>query len=150
MELKETTAVDLLASPEVLALLEQVRQSAPALTHALQRVERLTATGALDTMLDLAEVVHAARSSMSDGMIARMGTLVRVLGETADTLVTSGLPEKLPAMLQAAGEAREEAEADQSTLGVFAAMKALKQPEIQFSLKFMLALARRMPQAVKE
>ncbi|HWI65719.1 MAG TPA: DUF1641 domain-containing protein [Symbiobacteriaceae bacterium] len=148
MDVTEKTA-ELTASPEVLALMAQIEASAPALTHALKRVDELHQSGALDTMLDLAQVLQAAKVSMGDAMIHRMANTVRVLGEMVDVLTTCGLPEKLPAVVEAVGMAGEEAKADQSTLGVMGLMKALRQPETQYALKFMLALSRRLPEATK-
>lgn len=142
---RSATALDLLTHPDVLALLGQLQQSAPALSHALKRVEQLHRSGALDTLLDLTEVVHAARSSMGDGMIARLGGTVRTLAELGDTVMTSGLPEQVPALMQAAAEAREEAARNTGTVGIFGLMSAMKEPEMQSALKFMLAMARRLP-----
>lgn len=152
MEVQEksmTGVADIAASPEVLMLLEQLRASAPALTHALKRVDELHQSGALDTMLDMAQVLQAAKVSMGDAMIHRMANLVRVLGELVDLVTICGLPEKLPAVIEAVGKAREDAEADETTLGVMGLLKALRQPETQVSLKFMLALSRRLPEATK-
>lgn len=144
------TAVDIATSPEVLELLGQVRASAPALTHAIRRVDELTKSGALDSLLDLAQVLQAAQSSMGDAMIHRLGNLIRVFGEMADLLVVSGLPEKVPALMEAAEGAKAEAEADPTAVSLFGLMRALKQPEVQFALKFMLAMARRLPAAAAE
>jgi uncharacterized protein YjgD (DUF1641 family) len=142
-------AVDAATSPEVLLLLEQLRESAPALTHALKRVDELYQSGALDTMLDMAQVLQAAKVSVGDAMVHRLANMVRVLGEMVDVATTCGLPEKLPAVVEAVGTARADAEADQTNLGVLGLMKALRQPETQFALKFMLALSRRLPEATK-
>lgn len=142
--------LDVLSSPEVLALLAQLRRSAPALTRALRRVEELSDSGALDTVMDLAEVVHAARQSLSDGMIARMAEGLRVLIEMADRLSVSGAPDRLPALLDTAAAARAEAAADRRPVGLLSLMAALREEEVQFVLRFMLALARRLPRAMQE
>jgi uncharacterized protein YjgD (DUF1641 family) len=142
-------AVDLAASPEVLVLLEQLKTSAPALTHALKRVDDLHRSGALDTMLDMAQVLQAAKVSVGDAMVHRLANMVRVLGEMVDVATTCGLAEKLPVVVDAVGTARADAEADQTNLGVMGLMKALRQPDAQFALKFMLALSRRLPEATK-
>ncbi|HYF94550.1 MAG TPA: DUF1641 domain-containing protein [Symbiobacteriaceae bacterium] len=149
MEEKQTQVTEIVTSPEVLALLEQVRTSAPALTHALRRVEELHQSGALDTLLDMAQVLQAAKVSVGDPMIHRMGNMVRVMGELVDVLMVCGLPEKLPALMQAAEGAKADADTDERTIGVIGLMKALRQPEMQFVLKFMLALSRRLPEAAK-
>lgn len=133
--LRSAKAAEVMSSPEVLALLEQLRQSAPALTHALQRIDTASRSGALDTLLDLADVLHVARVSMSDGMVARMAGGVRVGLELADLGLT------------AAEEAGAEAAADHKTIGPMALLRTLKEPGVQYGLKFLLALARRLPSA---
>ena len=149
MQEKETQVAEIISSPEVLALLEQVRASAPALTHAVQRVDELHQSGALDTLLDVAQVLQAAKVSVGDPMIHRMGNMVRVLGEMVDLVMVCGLPDKLPALIQAAEAAKADAEADPATIGPMGLLKAMRQPEMQFVLKFMLALSRRLPEAAK-
>lgn len=144
------TALDVLASPELIVLLDQMRRSAPALTRILQRLEQFQASGALDTVIDLADVAHAARISMSDSMIARMANGGRVMFELMDILMASGLPDRAPALLQATQEARDAAAADQSFVGPLDFLTAPKEPELQFVLKFMLAMARRLPKAMQE
>lgn len=145
----EMEKVDLLTSPEVLALMEQVRKSAPALTHVLQRLEQASKSGALDTVLDLADVVQAARVSMSDAMIGRMANGTRVLLELVDILMVSGVPDKAPALLNAAIDARDDAAADDKFFSPIDLLTAPKSEELQFVLKFILAFAKRLPAAMK-
>lgn len=145
----EMEKVDLLTSPEVLALMEQVRKSAPALTHVLQRLEQASKSGALDTVLDLADVVQAARVSMSDAMIGRMANGTRVLLELVDILMVSGVPDKAPALLSAAIDARDDAAADDKFFSPIDLLTAPKSEELQFVLKFILAFAKRLPAAMK-
>lgn len=141
--------LDVAASPEVGELLTQLRQSAPVLTKTLQRLEALNQTGALDTLLDLAEMVQAAKVSMSDVMIARMANAGQVAMELMDGLMASGVAERVPALMQATIEARDEAVADKHFVSPLEVLKLPKEPELQFMFKFMIALARRLPKAVQ-
>lgn len=141
--------LDVAASPEVGELLTQLRQSAPVLTKTLQRLEALNETGTLDTLLDLAETIQAAKVSMSDTMIARMANAGRVAMELMDGVMTSGVAERAPALMQATIEARDEAVADKHFVSPLAVLKLPKQPEFQFLVKFMIALAKRLPKAVQ-
>jgi uncharacterized protein YjgD (DUF1641 family) len=113
-------------------------------------VEQLSESGALDTVMDLAEVARAARVSLSDGMIARMADGLRALLELMDGLAVSGAPDRLLALLEAAAEARADAAADTQPVGPLRVLAAMREEEVQFVLKFMLALARRLPQAMQE
>lgn len=143
------TALAAASSPEMQALLAQMQKSAPALTHALKRVDELHQSGALDTFLDMAQVLQAAKLSVGDPMVHRMANMVRVAGELGDLMMMCGLPDKLPALMEAADAAKADAAADQRSLGVLGLVKALRQPEVQYALKFMLAFSRRLPEAVK-
>lgn len=144
---RSATALDTLTDPDVLALLQQLRQSAPNLTRTLKRVDDLATSGVLDTLLELAEVVHIARLSMSDTTVERLGDSVRTLAEVADTLMTSGLPAAAPGLVAAVDAAREEAARNPESIGIFSLLRVLKEPQLQFGLKFMLALVRRLPAA---
>ncbi|MGE5675089.1 MAG: DUF1641 domain-containing protein [Mycobacterium leprae] len=129
-----------LNSPEMEALALQLKQSAPALTRLLQRVDELERSGALGTVLDLADVAHALRISVSDGMVAQLSTSVRIALELADQVMMQA-----PAVQQAATEARAAAIADKRRLGLLDLARALKEPQVQYGLKFMLAFAGRLP-----
>lgn len=144
------TAAEVLASPDVILLLDQMRRSAPALTRILQRLEQFQASGALDSVIDLADVAHAARVSMSDSTIARLASAGRVAMELMDVLMVSGLPDRATALLTATQEARDAAAADPGFIGPLDFLTAPKEPELQFVLKFMLAMARRLPKAMQE
>lgn len=142
-------AAEILSSPEMMALLGQLQRSAPALTRVLQRLEQFQESGALDTVIDLADVVHAARLSMGDAMIQRLANGARVVAELGDLLMISGIPDRAPALLKAAQDARDAAAADKNFIGPFEFLSAPKEDELQFVLKFMLALARRLPKAMQ-
>lgn len=141
--------IEVLSSQEILGLLRQLQGAAPSLTKTLVRLEQLSTSGALDSLLELAEIVQAARVSMSDTMIAHLADSGRVAMELMDVLMVSGLPDRGPALLQAVQEARDAAVADTSTVRLWDLLMAPKEPELQFVLKFLLALARRLPKAMQ-
>ncbi len=145
-----SVAANIITSPEVVELLEQVSTSAPALTKMLRRLDRLAQSGALDTLMDFAEVVQAAKVTLTDGMVARLFDTSRAGVELMDTLMSSGIAQRLPALMQATAEAQKEAAADRRSLGLWDLLAAPKRPEMQFALKFMLALAKRLPAAMQD
>ncbi len=142
---RTATAVDVLSSPEMLELLEQVRKSAPTLTRVLQRLQQFADSGAMDTVMDLADVAHAARAAMTDGQISRLADGIRVLFELMDVLMASGIHDRAPALLNATIAARDEAATNKKSIGLLDLLRAPKEPELQFVLKFLLALGRRLP-----
>lgn len=129
---------------EMAALALQLKQSAPALTRLLKRVDELERSGALDTFLDLTEVAHALRISVSDSMVAQLSTAARNMLELADALALQA-----PALKQAIEEARAAATADKGRVGLLALARALKEPQVQYGLKFLLAFSRRLPGATQ-
>lgn len=142
--------LDTLTSPEVLALAEQVRTSAPALTRLLRRLEELDRTGALDLLLDLAGALGALSHSLSDAMVQRAADTLRSVAEVGDLAVSSGLADRAPALAAALRQAGAEAAADPGRLGLFGLIRALRDPEVQRSLKFLLAVARHVPKALSD
>jgi len=142
------TALDILGSPEVLLLLEQLQRSAPALTQIMARIEALQKTGGLCRVLELMDVLAAAQSSMTDGMISRLADKGRVALELVDALMLSGVTERLPALLAAMQAAGAEAKADTGHVSPLTVLTAPREPEMQFVLRFLLALARRLPAAM--
>lgn len=138
------TAADLLNSPEIIGLLAEMRRSAPALTRILIRLEQLECTGALANLMELVDVFAALKASMSDAMVHRMGESMRRGLETMDAVMQSGLPEHLPALAAAADRARAEAAKDTHFVSPLEVLAAPRQPEMQWVMRFMLALAREM------
>lgn len=143
------TAMDVLAEPEVLQLLEQVRQAAPALSRTLARVQELSASGTLDSLLDLAEVVRAFYASSDDGMIAAMANVGSRCMEAADGVLDSGMAERAPALLSAVRQAADEARDDRRGVGLWALWRLRRTGEFQFLARFLVALTRRLPQVLK-
>lgn len=144
------TLQEILSSPEILDLARQLKKSAPALTHAVQRVDTLVCCGALDTFSDMVEVVHALSVTMTDGMVGRLADRGRVLMELTDLLMASQLVDKAPAMMRAVREAGAAAAADKSFVGPIDALMAPREPELQYLIRFLLALARRLPGVMQE
>lgn len=87
---------------------------------------------------------------MSDTMIARMADGLRTVAELGDLLMSSGLAERAPALVNATVEAKHAAAADTGHVGPLSLLMAPREPELQFMLKFMLAMGRRLPKAMQE
>lgn len=146
---KLNNTLELLLTPEFRQLLEQMREAGPSLAKALKHLEALEQTGALERLVGMAAVLNGAMASMTDGMIIRMANTGRNALELMDLLMNSGVTERLPAIMEAVNEAQEAAASDKSTVGLFDLMRALKKPEMQYTLKFMLALTDRLPKAMQ-
>ena len=105
-------------------------------------------------------VAGAAAASLTEGMVVRLAALAERSATALDTVMSPEvltLLEQLRAsapaltrLLKAVDEAGAEAEANAQPVGLLALGRALKEPEMQWTLKFLLGLARRLPAAVKE
>ncbi|HLN63839.1 MAG TPA: DUF1641 domain-containing protein [Symbiobacteriaceae bacterium] len=105
-------------------------------------------------------VAGAAAASLTEGMVVRLATLAERSATALDTVMSpevlallEQLRESAPALtrlLKAVDQAAAAAEADARPVGLLALGRALKEPEMQWTLKFLLGLARQLPAAVKE
>ncbi|BDG62286.1 hypothetical protein [Caldinitratiruptor microaerophilus] len=146
---RAVTALDVLASPEVLDLLVQLKAAAPALNRALGRLVPLIESGGLDDLLDLVEVLRAVKASATDGMIARAGDKINRGLELLDAIMQLKITHRLPELLAAIDDAARDAEQNQEFLSPLAVLAAPREKEIQHVMRFMLALARRLPAALQ-
>lgn len=132
-------AADGLSTEETVALSESVGENGDELTEALETLIRLQRSGTLDELANLAEVVPLLSGAMDDEMVTNLARSGTALGEVADTATEPETAEGLQNMLSAVGEANEE---PPEQVGLVGLVKAIRDPEVQQGLGFVLALAR--------
>lgn len=104
---------------------------------------------------ELAGVAEAAAASITPGMIDRMAQLAERSAAAIDVAtspevlalleqVRSSAP-GLTRALQLVNEAGDEAAQNRQRMGLLDLLRALREPDVQFALKFVMALARRAP-----
>lgn len=120
-----------------------------SLTRALQLVERMERSGALETFVELAEMAHAAKATLGDGMVHRLADRAAVALEMIDPLLDREMAGRMARVTGALSEARAVAAKDQTRISVFDLLRAFREPEVQFALRWLLATARRMPKALE-
>jgi uncharacterized protein YjgD (DUF1641 family) len=121
----------------------------PGLAAAFQTLERLQASGALAALADVVQLLHLLQSSLTDEMIARLADKARASLEALDAIMRSGLLEAMPGIAVALREARREAVTGKP-LGFLDLWRALRDPQVQDTLRFLLALARHLPVALRQ
>lgn len=135
--------------PDMLELIAQLEKSAPSVTKLLRRLEEADRSGALDAMFDLLQVFQATRATMSDAMVARLADTARSTMELMDVITTSGIVERAPELLAALTAARDEADTSTQFVKPFDLLLSPREPEIQYLLRFTMAVSRRLPKAMQ-
>lgn len=104
---------------------------------------------------ELLGVAEAAAATITPGMIDRMAQLAERSATALDLATSPEILELLTQMrssapaltraLRAVAEAGDEAAQSNQQIGLLDLVRAMKRPEVQFALRFTLALASRTP-----
>ncbi len=132
-------AADGLATDETARLSEAVGENGDELADALETLVGLQKQGALDEVAQLAELLPLLTAALDDEMVANLARSGTALGEVADAAADPETAQGLQNMLGAVGEATEEAP---ERVGPTELVTAVREPEVQQGLGFLLALAR--------
>lgn len=130
--------VEILNTDEMKSLLERAAEVAASLERSLGAIQDLEESGALNTLTELAGFAVAMKSSMTSSI------LTRSLSDLALPAAEMGAT-----MLETARDAKYEAAKDTRKLGPVALLSALKDPQMQESLKFLLAMGKRLPNVLE-
>ncbi len=148
-ELAGTTATlaesaDGLATEETVGLAETVGDNGEELQAALESLVRLQQTGTLDELLELADVLSLVTAALDDEMVRSLAATGSSLGELAETAADDDTRDGLETVLQGVGDAEAEASIPVGPVGL---LKATQDPDIQYGLGYVLAIARALGQA---
>jgi uncharacterized protein YjgD (DUF1641 family) len=132
-------AADGMATPELARLGESTGENATELAEAIETLAQLQRSGTLDDVLALADTLSLVTAALDDEMVMNLTKTGSRLGELADAAADDDVAGSLESVLQAVGEAGEQpAEAP----GFIGLVKAMRDPEVQTGLGFVLAIAR--------
>jgi len=116
-------------------------QTSEAVHRLVDRLTELHRAGALDTVFDLAMLLHGARNALTDNMVERLFTFFE---QMINTVGNEAMRELADNTRLALDEAAEEAARATPRGGVMAMMSMLSKPETQRSLQFLLAFSDRL------
>ena len=136
-------SADGIATDETVGLAESVGENGAELQAALDTLVELQRSGTLDELAELGDVVSLGTSAMTDEMVRSLAGTGSSLGELADTASREGTRGGLTALLNSV-DAAENAETSQ--VGMVGLMKAIRDPEIQQGLGYLLAVAKALGQ----
>lgn len=145
-ELSETSTIlaesaDGLATPDTAALADSVGANATELESALQRLLELERAGTLADLTELADGVSLAMAALDDEMVRTISGAGTGLGELADTASDPDTVRGFETLMTAVGEAADPEESTER-VGMVGLLRALRDPEVQRGLGFVLAIAR--------
>lgn len=136
-------SADGIATDETVALAESVGENGAELQAALDTLVDLQRSGTLDELAELGDVVSLGTSAMTDEMVRSLAGTGSSLGELADTASRDGTRGGLIALLNSVDAAER---AETAPVGMVGLMKAIRDPEIQHGLGYLLAIAKALGQ----
>jgi uncharacterized protein YjgD (DUF1641 family) len=113
-----------------------------AILSVIDKVTELHRSGALETLFDTANMVHGARSALTDNMVERLFIFV-------EHMINNLANEEMAEMVHNARRAMEDAVDEVGTQGepkggLVSMVSMLSKPETQQALQFLLAFACKM------
>lgn len=130
-----------LATPETVGLGETVGENADDLSAAVETLVGLQRDGTLDDLAALGDVVSLGSAALDDEMVTSLAHTGGRLGELADVAADDETARGLQTLLTAVGAANA-GDADQ--VGPVGLVRALRDPEVQTGMGFLVALAREL------
>ncbi|WP_415383428.1 DUF1641 domain-containing protein [Halosimplex sp. TS25] len=142
-ELSGTTATlaesaDEIATDETVGLAGTVGDNGAELQDALESLAALQRTGTLDELIELAEVVSLATAALDDEMVRSLADTGGSLGELAQAAADDDARDGIETLLEGVGET-ERAHPEQ--VGPLGLVRAVRDPDVQYGLGYLLALA---------
>ncbi|MCL6472347.1 MAG: DUF1641 domain-containing protein [Firmicutes bacterium] len=125
--------VDIINTDEMKNLLSTVSAMTDNLERSLVTMKELEESEAIAGLAKIGVFADALRSSLTASLVVRSLSSVLMLAEMGDKL------------LEAVHDAKHEVANDNRKLGPRSLLSALKDPQLQESLKFLLAISKRLP-----
>ncbi|MEA1932658.1 MAG: DUF1641 domain-containing protein [Euryarchaeota archaeon] len=136
-------SADGIATDETVGLAESVGENGEELQEALDTLVEFQRSGTLDELAELGDVVSLGTAAMTDEMVRSLAATGSSLGEVAETAAQDETRDGLTAMLNSVSAAEQ---AETAPVGMVGLMKAIRDPEIQHGLGYLLAIAKALGQ----
>lgn len=131
-------SADGLATDETVGLAAAVGDNGAELQEALEALVTLQQSGALDDLVELAQVASLGSAALSDEMVRELASTGSALGEVADTAADEETRDGLHRLLEGVGTAEAE---DPERVGALGLARGVRDPDVQYGLGYLLALA---------
>lgn len=146
---KMVEMADDLLQPETLSLLKALPEVAENLERTLMEVKRMEETGALKSLLQLADMVAAMKGAMTGPMVTDMVEKAIKGVELADSFVQLGAIDLVEGLLTAFHNAQEQTK-DKEPLSSMQLMKAVTQKETREGLALMISFLQNLPKELNK
>ncbi|SEO57949.1 Uncharacterized conserved protein YjgD, DUF1641 family [Halogranum amylolyticum] len=133
-----------LATSETVELGETVGENADDLSAAIETLVGLQRDGTLDDLAALGDLVSLGSAALDDEMVTSLAHTGGRLGELADTAADDDTARGVGTLLTAVGAANA---TDAEQVGPVGIVRALRDPEVQTGMGFVVALARELGRA---
>jgi uncharacterized protein YjgD (DUF1641 family) len=131
-------SADGLATDEIIGLAATVGDNGAELQETLEALVTLQQSGALDDLVELAQVASLGSAALSDEMVRELASTGAALGEVADTAADTETRDGLHRLLKGVGTAEAE---DPERVGALGLAREIRNPDVQYGLGYLLALA---------
>jgi len=138
-------SADAAATDETVALASAVGENGETLGEAIEALARLQQSGALDDVVELAELASLATSAMDDEMVASLAGTGSSLGELADTAAKDHTRSALDTVLGALGDADSSGPIDLEGL-----WDGIRSGDILTGVRYALSIVRSLGRAVTD
>ena len=132
-------SADGIATDETVALAAAVGENGDELREALETLTELQRSGALDELAELAQVGSLATAALDDEMVRSLAGTGSALGEVAQTASDDSARDGVKSMLEGVGAAHR---SDPEPVGALGLARSVRDPEIQYGLGYVLAIAK--------
>lgn len=147
---KAVEMLDDLLQPEVLSLIQKLPDLSAVLDRMLTYVQKMENSGTLAALVELADFVAIAKSSMTEPMIS--DTMERAIAglEWVDDLAQKGVPDLAGRMVAALDEAQEDAGKLEKPLGFFQMAGMMKDPDVRRGLTLLLLFLKKWGASIRK
>jgi uncharacterized protein YjgD (DUF1641 family) len=128
-----------LAEPETVAVSAAVGQNGDELATTIDRLATLQHTGTLDSLLEVADALALATDAADDDMLTTLAATGTSLGTVAAATADDDVRDGLLDVIEGVGRANA---ADAAPVGAVGLLQALRDPEVQAGLGYLVAVAR--------
>ncbi|MEF8820820.1 MAG: DUF1641 domain-containing protein [Halovenus sp.] len=132
-------SADGLATEETAALAETVGANGEELAEAMETLLALQRSGTLDELAEVAEVASLLTAALDDEMVRSLAGTGSSLGEIADTAAEDDTRDGLQTVLSGVGAAEG---SDPEPVGPVGLVRQIRDPEVQYGLGYVFAIAR--------
>ena len=96
----------------------------------------------LEEVNDLLDVLELGSAAVDDEMVVLLAETANNIGTLADTATEPGTVRGLESVLHAVGDAAGDLDEPPERIGAIGLLRALREPEVQVGLGFVIAIAR--------